>query len=174
MASRAAKSPTHLFVSPSGRSLPRWEEAFPRLRCIAAGAPLGVVDVAGLVWLRLDPSLAALAQVERLLTERGVAPPAPGSAPSSVILIDGDRVLQRSDAALRAASYLRWPYRALTVLRLVPRPLRDLVYNFIARNRYRWFGKHESCRLPTPALRARFLDQEQPGGGGGPAVNAQK
>ena len=111
---------------------------------------------------------------ERLLTERGVAPPAPGSAPSSVILIDGDRVLQRSDAALRAASYLRWPYRALTVLRLVPRPLRDLVYNFIARNRYRWFGKHESCRLPTPALRARFLDQEQPGGGGGPAVNAQK
>lgn len=70
MASRAAKSPTHLFVSPSGRTLPRWEEAFPRLRCLKAGAPLRVVEVSGLVWLRLDPDLAALAQVERLLAER--------------------------------------------------------------------------------------------------------
>lgn len=70
MASRAAKSPTHLFVSPSGRTLPRWEEAFPRLRCLKAGAPLGVMEVSGLVWLRLDPDLAALAQVERLLAER--------------------------------------------------------------------------------------------------------
>ncbi len=70
MASRAAKSPTHLFVSPSGRTLPRWEEAFPRLRCLKAGAPLGVVEVSGLVWLRLDPDLAALVQVERLLAER--------------------------------------------------------------------------------------------------------
>ncbi|HMR44897.1 MAG TPA: hypothetical protein PKC40_13730 [Saprospiraceae bacterium] len=39
----------------------------------------------------------------------------------------------------------------------MPRPLRDLVYNFIARNRYRWFGKQESCWLPTPDLRSRFL-----------------
>lgn len=70
MASRAAKSPTHLFVSPSGRTLPRWEEAFPRLRCLKAGAPLAIVEVSALVWLRLDPALPALAQVERLLAER--------------------------------------------------------------------------------------------------------
>ena len=37
-------------------------------------------------------------------------------------------------------------------------PVRDLVYDWIARNRYRWFGREEACRLPTPALRARFLD----------------
>lgn len=70
MAGRAAKLPTHLFISPSGRSLPRWDEAFPRLRCLKAGAPLGVIEVTGLVWLRLDPAGAALAQVERLLAER--------------------------------------------------------------------------------------------------------
>ncbi|MBI5898457.1 MAG: response regulator transcription factor [Rhodocyclales bacterium] len=70
MASRATKSPSHLFVSPSGRALPRWEEAFPRLRCLKAGMPLGVVEVSGLVWLRLDPAHPALAQVERLLAER--------------------------------------------------------------------------------------------------------
>ncbi len=70
MASRATKSPPHLFVSPSGRALPRWEEAFPRLRCLKAGAPLGVLEVSSLVWLRLDPADAALAQVERLLAER--------------------------------------------------------------------------------------------------------
>jgi predicted DCC family thiol-disulfide oxidoreductase YuxK len=42
-------------------------------------------------------------------------------------------------------------------LRFIPRPLRDLVYRFIARHRYRWFGKTESCWLPTPELRGRFL-----------------
>lgn len=41
---------------------------------------------------------------------------------------------------------------------IVPRPLRDMVYNWVARNRYRWFGKRESCMLPTPALRAKFLE----------------
>jgi predicted DCC family thiol-disulfide oxidoreductase YuxK len=43
------------------------------------------------------------------------------------------------------------------VLVVVPRFLRDAVYRFIARNRYRWFGKSETCRVPTPELRARFL-----------------
>jgi predicted DCC family thiol-disulfide oxidoreductase YuxK len=41
---------------------------------------------------------------------------------------------------------------------VVPRFLRDAVYTFVARNRYRWFGRTETCRVPTPALRARFLD----------------
>jgi len=70
MASRAAKSPPPLFVCPSGRALPRWEEAFPRLRCLKAGASLGVFELSTLVWLRLDPAEAPLAQVERMLAER--------------------------------------------------------------------------------------------------------
>jgi predicted DCC family thiol-disulfide oxidoreductase YuxK len=41
---------------------------------------------------------------------------------------------------------------------VVPRPLRDWIYNLVARRRYRWFGKREACMVPTPALRARFLD----------------
>jgi len=64
----------------------------------------------------------------------------------------------RSDAALRIARRLRGPWRLLTALRIVPRPLRDFVYDLVARNRYRWFGRRETCMVPTPELRARFLD----------------
>jgi predicted DCC family thiol-disulfide oxidoreductase YuxK len=53
---------------------------------------------------------------------------------------------------------LGWPWRALGVLLVLPRPLRDAAYDFVARRRYRWYGRRESCRMPTPALRARFLD----------------
>ncbi|MBX3201270.1 MAG: thiol-disulfide oxidoreductase DCC family protein [Labilithrix sp.] len=77
--------------------------------------------------------------------------------PDSVVLVDGARGYTHSTAGLRIAAHLRAPYRWLLALLLVPRPLRDLVYRWIARNRYRWFGKSETCRVPTPALRARFL-----------------
>lgn len=76
----------------------------------------------------------------------------------SLILIEGDRWSRESDAVLRIARYLKGPWTALAILRLIPRPLRDRLYRLIARNRYRWFGKRESCWLPTPELRARFLD----------------
>lgn len=78
-------------------------------------------------------------------------------APGSMVLVADDRVLTESTAALRLARYLRAPYRWLRFLAVFPRPLRDLVYRFIARNRYRWFGRSEACRVPTPELRARFL-----------------
>jgi predicted DCC family thiol-disulfide oxidoreductase YuxK len=45
---------------------------------------------------------------------------------------------------------------------VVPRPLRDLVYDWVARNRYRWFGKRDACMVPTPELRARFVDDAEP------------
>lgn len=77
--------------------------------------------------------------------------------PDSVVLVDGPRGYTHSTAALRIARHLRVPHRWLVALLVVPRPLRDLVYRWIARNRYRWFGKSETCRVPTPALRARFL-----------------
>jgi len=70
-----------------------------------------------------------------------------------------ERVLQRSDAILRAGRELGGFWTASSsVARIVPRPLRDLVYRFVATNRYRVFGKYESCMLPDPNQRSRFLD----------------
>lgn len=75
----------------------------------------------------------------------------------SVVLVEGGRLYRRSDAALRIARRLSGAWPLLTAFRLVPRPVRDAVYDWVARNRYRWFGRQEACRLPTPELRARFL-----------------
>jgi predicted DCC family thiol-disulfide oxidoreductase YuxK len=75
----------------------------------------------------------------------------------SVLLLEGDTLYARSDAALRIARRLSGAWPVLYVLILVPRFLRDAIYDFIARRRYRWFGRTEACRVPTPALRARFL-----------------
>ena len=71
----------------------------------------------------------------------------------------GERVLQRSDAILRAGRELGGVWGASSsVAKIVPRPLRDLVYRFVASNRYRVFGKYETCMLPDPNQRSRFLD----------------
>jgi len=75
----------------------------------------------------------------------------------SVILVEDGRVYIESDAALRIARKLGGGWWLLAGFSIVPRPIRDAVYRFIARNRYRWFGKQESCMMPTPDLRARFL-----------------
>lgn len=70
-----------------------------------------------------------------------------------------ERVLQRSDAILRAARELGgfWSASAAAA-KVIPRSLRDVVYRFVARNRYRVFGKYDSCMLPDPNQRSRFLD----------------
>jgi predicted DCC family thiol-disulfide oxidoreductase YuxK len=75
----------------------------------------------------------------------------------SVLLVEGDRWYKESDAALRIARGLGGAWKALWALRVLPRFLRDGAYRLIARNRYRWFGKQETCWLPTPELRGRFL-----------------
>jgi predicted DCC family thiol-disulfide oxidoreductase YuxK len=77
--------------------------------------------------------------------------------PDSVVLVDGRRGWTHSTAALHIARHLRAPWGWLAAFFLVPRPVRDLVYRWIGRNRYRWFGKSDTCRVPTPELRARFL-----------------
>ncbi len=82
---------------------------------------------------------------------------APAGEPESIVLIEGDRVYDRSDAALRIARRLGGAWSLLYAFIVVPRVVRDAVYRFIARNRYRWFGRTEECRVPTPELRARFL-----------------
>ena len=77
--------------------------------------------------------------------------------PDTVVLVEDGVLYTHSTAALRLARHLRWPWRWAAAFVVVPRPLRDVVYRWVARNRYRWFGKAESCRVPTPELRARFL-----------------
>ena len=76
----------------------------------------------------------------------------------SFVLWDASGVHTRSSAGLRIAMALGWPWRALGALLVVPRFARDAAYDFVARRRYRWWGRRESCRMPTPELRARFLD----------------
>ena len=84
------------------------------------------------------------------------------AAVDSLILVEsgangGERVSVRSDSVLRLAPYLGGPWRVGTVLRIVPRSLRDWAYDLFARNRYRLFGRYDSCPLPTPEQRRRFL-----------------
>ena len=78
--------------------------------------------------------------------------------PDSVLLLDRGRLYERSTAVLKIARYLPMPWRALSLLRFIPRPVRDAVYRFIARHRLRWFGRHDSCQRPSAELRRRLID----------------
>ena len=80
------------------------------------------------------------------------------SMPESVILIENGKTYDRSTAALRIARKLDGLWPLLYVFIIIPKPLRDMVYNLIGRNRYKWFGKMEVCMIPTPEVRERFLD----------------
>ncbi|MFN0014934.1 MAG: thiol-disulfide oxidoreductase DCC family protein [Saprospiraceae bacterium] len=75
---------------------------------------------------------------------------------SAVLLIDG-QALTRSDAALGVLRWLGAPWSWLAVLIWLPRGWRDTVYEWVARNRYRWFGRQEKCLLPRPEWKQRFL-----------------
>jgi predicted DCC family thiol-disulfide oxidoreductase YuxK len=85
-----------------------------------------------------------------------------GPIPESVVVIDAGEVYVAGDAALRIAAILGGVWSAAVVLRIIPRGLRDGVYHWIARNRYRWFGKKEACPMPTPETLERFLDAGEP------------
>lgn len=76
---------------------------------------------------------------------------------SSMVLIESGQAYLRSTATLRTCRHLTGPTRLLWLFILAPRPIRDAVYNFVAKHRYKWFGKREACRLPTEADRDRFL-----------------
>ena len=86
---------------------------------------------------------------------------AQGEVPDSLVLVDDEGVHTRSEAALRVAGYLHRPWKWLRLARWVPMPVRDRAYDVVARNRYRWFGTRDECRIPTPDLRARFLDADE-------------
>lgn len=80
---------------------------------------------------------------------------------NSVVLLRGGVAFTRSDAVLQLVRYLAMPWPLLAVLQVVPSALRDYVYDWIARNRYRWFGYKEVCFLPAPELQSRFLSWKE-------------
>ena len=82
----------------------------------------------------------------------------PDALPDSIVLVDDDGTHVRSAAAIRIARRLGGVYSLLGVGLVSPRFVRDAIYAFIARNRYRWFGRRDTCMLPDPAVAARFLD----------------
>ncbi len=79
---------------------------------------------------------------------------------ASLVLVEEDRFSTSSDAALRVARYLSAPWSWAGVFRIVPRAIRDAVYRWVSRNRYNWFGKRDTCRIPTPEERERFIDSD--------------
>jgi predicted DCC family thiol-disulfide oxidoreductase YuxK len=76
---------------------------------------------------------------------------------STMVLIDAGKAYTKSTALLRVARGLRAPWPVAYAAMLVPRAIRDLAYRWLVANRYRWFGKSETCRVPTPEIRSRFL-----------------
>ena len=109
-------------------------EAAPTLRFVPLQSPAGV----------------------RLLKAHGFDPE---DARTFVLLIN-DTVIVKSDAAIRIAEEFRWPWKALQALSILPLPLRDWIYDRVAQNRYRWFGRSATCMVPTPALRHRFIEDD--------------
>ncbi|HKI49239.1 MAG TPA: thiol-disulfide oxidoreductase DCC family protein [Desulfobacteria bacterium] len=75
----------------------------------------------------------------------------------SIMLLEGDRLTAKSTAIIRISKYLdgMWPLCMITLV--IPRFIRDFLYDIIAKNRYRWFGKYETCRLPDPEFEDRFF-----------------
>jgi len=73
-------------------------------------------------------------------------------------LIDSGRVYEKSAGVLRMVGYLRWPWPLLKAIWIVPTPPRDWLYDRIARNRYRLFGRRQTCLVPTQEIADRFLD----------------
>lgn len=93
------------------------------------------------------------AVIERYPELRGV---------DSVVFVEqhpeGERIHVRSNAALKVAAYLGGFWKIFVVAKVLPRGLRDYLYDLFARNRYRLFGKYDTCMLPPPEVRSRFLD----------------
>ncbi|MDC9722530.1 MAG: thiol-disulfide oxidoreductase DCC family protein [Urechidicola sp.] len=75
----------------------------------------------------------------------------------SIILINNNRIYYKSSALIRICKILGGKYNFLLIFWIVPKPMRDWMYDIVAKNRYRWFGKRKSCMLPNADLKERFL-----------------
>ncbi len=81
-----------------------------------------------------------------------------GAVPDSLVLLYKGRIYIKSAAALKTASLLKGVYTVLTIGYILPRPIRDAIYDIVAKYRYKWFGRRNECMIPTPELQSRFLD----------------
>jgi predicted DCC family thiol-disulfide oxidoreductase YuxK len=93
-----------------------------------------------------------------LAMQHGVDP----DQPETFLFVENGRALPKSDGIIALARHLRWPWRAGSALAVIPGPLRDWAYDRVARNRYAWFGKRETCVVPDAATRARFVLPDAP------------
>lgn len=89
--------------------------------------------------------------------ELNIRPP-DNNLPDTLILYENGIITQRSEAILRITKHLGFPWNLALIFRMIPLTWRNRLYDYIALNRYRWFGKHESCLLPDPAWKDRFID----------------
>jgi len=77
---------------------------------------------------------------------------------SILLFTNEDGIKVKSTAALHIAKHLGFPNNIMSVFLIIPAFIRNYVYDYIAKNRYKWYGKREECMIPTPELRAKFLD----------------
>ncbi|RIU91396.1 thiol-disulfide oxidoreductase DCC family protein [Oceanobacillus picturae] len=77
----------------------------------------------------------------------------------SMILVEEGTYYTKSTAALKICKNLKGLWKVFSVLLVIPKPIRDFFYNIVARNRYKWFGKRESCKLPSSEEKSRFLEE---------------
>lgn len=91
---------------------------------------------------------------KKILTDSGLA----DANSDSVILYSEGRTFTESTAALKILKQLGGGWQIMYVFIILPKFIRDAVYRFIARNRYKWFGKKDSCMLPTPELKNKFIE----------------
>lgn len=91
----------------------------------------------------------------RLMHDLGLDPE---DASTFVLIADG-KAYVKSDAAIRLSRYFRRAWKPLGIIKIIPRRIRDWAYDVVARKRYRWFGRLDSCMVPTAELRARFIEE---------------
>lgn len=92
---------------------------------------------------------------QKLVSERGIDTE---NMDSMVLIEPGVAYYQRSTAALEISKDLSGAYSMLGYFSFIPEGFRDSIYNLVAKNRYKWFGKKDACMIPTPELKAKFLD----------------
>lgn len=75
----------------------------------------------------------------------------------SIVLIEEDQFYQKSSAAIRICRHLSGVWKIGSIFNVIPRPFRDALYDIVARNRYKWFGRSDTCMLPSIDIKERFL-----------------
>lgn len=79
------------------------------------------------------------------------------SLDSIILYVPKEAYYTKSCAALKIMKEFKGLWKLMQIFTIIPKPIRNIVYDFIAKNRYKWYGKQEQCRIPTPELKAKFL-----------------